>query len=210
VPSWRRGEAIALRTVCQGRVKEILPVTVAGDADGLLSLYVAEGTEWLGPFIAPGRTREVGVATEIAHLQGAAWSHAPRVWRETNTLMLLREGLFHAVWLQWEASSWTFRQWYVNFQRPYVRTAVGVDTLDLLVDLIVTPDLTTRWKDADQLAAGVDAGVISELEQERIEAEGRVIVAAARNGTPPDVADWRAWRPDCSWPIPAMQRDWLD
>lgn len=36
--------------------------------------------------------------------------------------------------------------WYINFQRPYVRTAMGVETFDLLVDIVVRPDLTWTWK----------------------------------------------------------------
>jgi hypothetical protein len=38
--------------------------------------------------------------------------------------------------------------WYVNFQRPMRRTAIGFDTFDLLLDLVIAPDLSRwDWKD---------------------------------------------------------------
>ncbi|MFJ5938817.1 DUF402 domain-containing protein [Streptomyces sp. NPDC093071] len=36
------------------------------------------------------------------------------------------------------------RNWYVNFEHPTRRGQTGFDTLDLAVDLVITPDLA-RW-----------------------------------------------------------------
>ncbi|MCM2579620.1 DUF402 domain-containing protein [Streptomyces sp. MTZ3.1] len=34
--------------------------------------------------------------------------------------------------------------WYVNFEHPARRTGLGFDTLDLVVDLVIAPDLNSR------------------------------------------------------------------
>ena len=45
--------------------------------------------------------------------------------------------------------------WYVNLQLPFRRTELGFETMDLVLDLIVDPDGSWRWKeDEDELGPG--------------------------------------------------------
>jgi protein associated with RNAse G/E len=37
--------------------------------------------------------------------------------------------------------------WYVNLQCPFRRTEVGIEAMDLMLDVVVDPDGTWRWKD---------------------------------------------------------------
>jgi protein associated with RNAse G/E len=40
--------------------------------------------------------------------------------------------------------------WYVNLQCPYRRTPLGIEAMDLMLDIVVEPDMTWRWKDDDE------------------------------------------------------------
>lgn len=58
--------------------------------------------------------------------------------------------------------------WYVNFQHPYLRTPSGFDTLDLLLDLVITPDLSQwRWKDEDTQARRL--GVVTDTVHQHVD-----------------------------------------
>ena len=38
----------------------------------------------------------------------------------------------------WEAATWQPLVWYVNLERPFMRTHFGFDTRDLCLDLVVS------------------------------------------------------------------------
>lgn len=97
--------------------------------------------------------------------------------------------------------------WYVNFERPPRRTAVGYDTLDLLVDLVVAPDLSRRrWKDEDEYAQGRRLGIVGKADHRAVEvARGRALaMIEAREGPFGADAGWADWRPDPAWPVPRL------
>ncbi|MDX6428935.1 MAG: hypothetical protein QOE54_1301, partial [Streptosporangiaceae bacterium] len=52
-------------------------------------------------------------------------------------------------------------RWYINFQRPYRRTQLGVDTFDLFLDLVVNPDLSSWvWKDEEEYLHSRRLGIV--------------------------------------------------
>ncbi|MEU6972938.1 DUF402 domain-containing protein [Kitasatospora aureofaciens] len=58
----------------------------------------------------------------------------------------------------------------MNFERPAVRTRIGFDTQDLLVDLVVEPDLSSaKWKDEDEYAHGRRLGFIIDADHRSVE-----------------------------------------
>jgi hypothetical protein len=67
---------------------------------------------------------------------------------------------------------------------PLARTAVGLDTEDRTLVIVLAPDLVWRWKHVDEFAAA--------------------IAAIARRSWPIG-ADWREWRPDPSWSVPVLR-----
>jgi protein associated with RNAse G/E len=95
--------------------------------------------------------------------------------------------------------------WKINFERPVQRTPLGIDTFDLLLDLIVDQSGQCSWKDLDEYANARRLGVISDAEHHRVhEARDRAVafVEARRGPLAPDqVMDWRV--PD-DWPIPVL------
>ncbi len=107
-----------------------------------------------------------------------------------DTLVLLREGDWHALWVSWLPSGEHWG-WYVNLQLPFRRTELGFETMDLVLDLIVDPDGSWRWKDEDELETWVARGVCEPELAERIRAEGESVLARA-----PWPTGWEEWRPD--------------
>ncbi|MER7690805.1 DUF402 domain-containing protein [Streptomyces sp. NPDC097610] len=99
------------------------------------------------------------------------------------------------------------RNWYVNFEHPTTRTTGGFDTLDLVVDLVIDPDLTTiEWKDVDEYAHARRLGIVSDTEHQAVElARTQVLALLEDRAGPFAQADrWTAWRWDAAWPSPRL------
>ena len=90
--------------------------------------------------------------------------------------------------------------WYVNFERPLVRTPFGFDTLDHKLDLVVSPDRELRWKDEHELEEAARAGVVDARE---VRAAGRRVLA-----DPPWPTGWEDWRPDPGSTPPELPDGW--
>lgn len=92
-----------------------------------------------------------------AHPRGPhPWS-AREAWADATVLMLRRSADWYSVWKFFDLQG-RFECWYVNFERPVVRTEDGIETDDLELDLVVLPDGQRRWKDVEHLARRLDQG----------------------------------------------------
>jgi uncharacterized protein len=96
----------------------------------------------------------------------------------------------------------------VNLQAPLRRTALGFDTVDHALDVIVELDGTWRWKDEDELAEAVEQGLFTTDEAEKFRADGERAVAAILEREPPFDHDWSSWRPDPAWAEPTLVPGW--
>ena len=115
-----------------------------------------------------------------------------------DSLVVLRPGSFHSVWLFWENGR--FRNWYVNFEEPLGSTRFGFDYKDWKLDLVVEPDGTWRWKDEDELEVAAGLGIV---DADAVWAEAERVVADR-----PWPTGWEGWRPDPRWPRPRYPADW--
>jgi len=98
--------------------------------------------------------------------------------------------------------------WYVDFVRPYRRTPIGIDTFDLLVDLIVKADLSGyQWKDEDEYAQGRRLGLIGDSLHHRVDAARQQVVALVESRQGPFADDRSSWRRDPAWAPPALPVD---
>jgi hypothetical protein len=136
------GRTVTVREVWAGEVWLEFPEMVVGDGDVLATLQ-RDGT----PFTFP------------EHAGGPhPWSHQTH-WRGTTVLKLRRPGEWYSVWKFFDAGAdGDFRGWYVNFERPYVRRADGIDIDDLELDLVLHPDGRREWKDVEALDARLRQG----------------------------------------------------
>jgi len=109
--------------------------------------------------------------------------------------------------LFWETESWRFAGWYINMQSPFIRTRIGFDAADNILDVWVEPDGTSSLKDDDELDEAVRAGAFNAGAAGTIRREATRAVAAIR-GREPFTGGWTQWRPDGAWPVPALKPDW--
>lgn len=126
------------------------------------------------------------------------------VWRRGPVLQLVRPGDAHAVEVLWD-EAWSLAGWYVNLQAPLRRTALGYDTADWALDVLVEPDGTWHWKDEDDFAEAIALGVFDEAAAAAVRAEGERVIEAR-----PWPTGWEDWRPPADWePLP-LPEGWDD
>lgn len=191
---------MVLREFHADRIWEARPAFVLRDTGDALSFFIPEGT-------LPMRATDDGGS--VLRVPPAGWSltPAPRPGRR-SIRSFASTAHPHAVLAIWDAG-WKPRCWYVNLQLPMRRSPVGFDTTDLFLDLVGTPDARDwTWKDEDELAEALDAGIVDVATAERIRVEAMGLAETVRAGEPPFDGDPWAWRPDTSWGIPTLPEDW--
>jgi hypothetical protein len=190
--SWSPGDTIVLRQVWRGRPLFAVPSVVVSDDPDLLVTYLPERA----PFGA------------VPGWPGGRHPWARRThWTGHGTLMLRRPGDRYSVWVFWRGEEREFSCWYVNFERPYGRSAIGIDTLDHELDLLSRNGVTWERKDDEGVDRCVAEGRFDAQEAERIRADADAFEAAyGRNGPWWDLG-WAEWRPR---PTPAvtLPDDW--
>jgi protein associated with RNAse G/E len=90
------------------------------------------------------------------------WKLAKYAWRMNRLLLILEPEKFYSTILFWDHASDKFLCYYINFQLPFSRNHCGIDTLDLELDLIVNPDFSYEWKDADDYQKAIAQIIIPE------------------------------------------------
>lgn len=129
-------------------------------------------------------------------------------WRGTGTLRLVPGTAWSSVWWCFGEDG-AFREWYVNLEVPAGRTARGPDRIDGVLDLVVDPDRTWRWKDEDEAEEAVRAGRLTPAWLDRLRAEGHRIIGLVEAGVFPFDGTWTDFRPDPAWPAPTLPPDLL-
>jgi hypothetical protein len=193
---WREGDWIVRREVWRGKPWLATVVRVIEDRPELLVSYLP--TE--APFGFPDGEWPGG-----RH----PW-HGRAAWEGHGVLMLQRPGEAHAIWHFWEEPGRSFAGWYVNFQRPFVRTGIGYDTLDLELDIWIPAAGGWAWKDWEALEDRVDEGRFTTLEVEEIRAEGLRFAADLDAGNRWWDEEWRRFVPEPGWEVPELPAGWDD
>jgi hypothetical protein len=179
---------VGIREIWCGRVWRAVPMHLVDDAGGTCVLWHPEGVPVKRPFAGARELRIPG---------DEDWTLEDRP-EETECLVFLRPGARHSLWLMWRDG--VFRSWYVNFERESKRHGALIDIVDEKLDLVVDPDGTARLKDEDELHEAARRGYLDAAEVRRELA--RVLA------DPPWPTGWEDWRPDPSWPMPALPDGW--
>lgn len=194
------GEAIALREIWQGRIWAARPLTVVADHDDLQMFYLPIGAEWF----APGAEHAEWIAAKFS----GEWTLRPRRWASMHVLSFAWPGAGHAVLHFWD-EDWVPRSWYVNVQRPLERHALGFDTLDQDLDVVVAADRSSwAWKDEEDVARGMELGAYSAAQALGFREEAEAGLRRLLDRTPPFEREWEDWRPDPKWPMPTLPEGW--
>lgn len=205
-PTFRPGTTATVRDMIYGRPFAVWPHRVVSDDGHELAVLLQPGTSGMGPALWVRALRDDDPRARAAVLPGYArrrWDVAPWTWRDTTRLSLLYPDRYFAVSLLWDLSG-ALSYWYVNFQVPYQRTAVGVDTSDLHIDLVVDPDLTYRWKDEDEYAQARRLGLVTDECHKNIQRAREEAVALIDARQPPFSEPWPRWTPDPTWALPSL------
>lgn len=199
--SRRPGDSVVLREIWRGKVKSGRPYTVVEDTPARLVLYAKAGVRWMKPIQPDGAPLK---------MRGPCWTLHEEVSTE-ESLRIITPGSRHSVILFWTAGFQELLQWYVNLEEPLVRTPVGFDYLDQMLDIVAAADLSEwTWKDEDELEATVALGRLSQVEADAVRAEGERVIAALNARRPPFSEPWDRWRPDPSWPLASLPQGWDD
>ena len=163
------------------RIDFAWPCRVAADTDDLLALFIAAGSKCMAD---PKQT----AAQKLAGERKLHPTHET-VWRH-DTLRLMFPGASHSVWLFWDGVETSRRllRYFVNLEEPFRRTAIGFDTQDHTLDIVVTPELECRWRDEEEFERHVALGI------------ARREHACLRG--------WAQWSPEPEWSPPAMPETW--
>ena len=94
--------------------------------------------------------------------------------------------------------------WYANFERPFQRTPIGIDTFDLLLDLVIEPDMSYRWKDEGEYTQGRKLGIISDDDHRQVQKAREQVLALLDQRAGPFDEGWLSWRREAHWPLPTL------
>lgn len=130
------------------------------------------------------------------------------VWTGGSLIRLIEPGTWQCVDVEFDAAG-DFIGWYVNFQQPVRRTALGFDTVDLVLDLVVAADGNWRLKDRDDFERAASARQLPQRAVAQVRAAAEWMISVAERGGPPfSERHWLTWRPPPHWTIPALPANW--
>jgi hypothetical protein len=202
--AWSSGDAVAWRSVKDGAVRTAMPLIVVRDELDLIALYRPVGTEY---------KRGTGVRGGPGGRLMLRWDggHEDVTWSRNRVLVLHKPGAAHTVQLFFDDASEEFSGWYINLEAPWRRTAIGFDTLEQLLDVVVERDLSVwHLKDEEELDWAVGRGEFTPDEATAIRAEATRAIDLVLRSVPPYGLEWMSWRPDPSWHLPTLPATWKD
>ncbi|MET0324223.1 MAG: DUF402 domain-containing protein [Ilumatobacteraceae bacterium] len=135
------------------------------------------------------------------------WRNRTR-WEGHGCLMVQRRDEMFAVWHYWRGLDRQFLCWYINFQAPFHRTAIGYDTQDFELDMVVFPDGRWVFKDRDVLADRVSEGQLSQPLVDEVVHLGDEIARELDAGQLRWDQRWADWRPPPAWRDADLPADW--
>ncbi len=141
----------------------------------------------------------------ISRFTSRRWEMEAVTWHTNRVVWLTRVGDAHAIGHFWDDATGRFIGWYANLQAPLRHTRLGFDTNDHTLDVLVAPDKTWLWKDEDQLADAVAAGIYTPAVAAEVRAEAERVIATLETRLP---TGWETWQPDPDWPPLALPAGW--
>jgi hypothetical protein len=188
IPHFQKGDRVVIREVLNGQVWTVRPVTILEDSD-------TQVVSWL----APGTLIDYPVGVEhgekcLSMWLSGEWDLFSKEFTPPGMLRVAPSGAPFEVLaplVPGDGVAW----WYVNFQRPLQRTPLGFDTMDEILDLVVSADCS-EWerKDADELELAVAMGYLSRLDAQRIDGACRFVESCLGRGDVPWDRSWSSWR----------------
>ncbi len=193
------GESATLRGVGE-KVYWAFPTIVVQDSPDLIVLYMPAGVRGKNVDHKPA-TNELFSANKLNVIDFQ--------WQRTDVLMLIVPGEAFSTYIMWETGTKSLDCWYVNLQEPIRRTSIGFDTMDNMLDVVISPDMTTwRWKDDDEFAEAQKIGFYSAEKAREILAEGERAIQLITKERRDLYKKWEMWQANPEWELPILSPDW--
>lgn len=206
---WKPGDVVALRGIYNGRVWYMQSTLVVQDTSEEVALIVLPGAECSAPEGYKNRKPDGSGHWDRwdDYLQDS-WNMHSYLWRTHRVLILLQAEKFYSTMLFWNHEKNTFVGYYVNFQLPFRRRDLSLDTLDLELDLDIKPDLSFRWKDMEEYEKGIEAGIIQPAWVKAVDDAKLEIFEKLENRQYPFDGSWLDWMFDPAWSPPKLPENW--
>jgi len=196
---WQAGEVVVLRGVLKRKLWWACPMYVVQDTPELSAFYWPIGTPTRSPVGRPTVQDELHNRITLEH----------RNWTDNDILSLHLPGTAFSIELMWPAGNRRLNCWYVHLQEPLRRTSIGFDTMDQMLDIVISPDRTHwRWKDEDEFAEAEAIGVFSPAKAQAIRAQGEQVISLLHSNLSPFCDGWQDWVPPPDWTIPEFPAGW--
>lgn len=204
---WPAGQVIVHQEVWHGRVWAARPLTVVEDDDDRLILWMPAGTRRKVPGTPPTRSDPSTLDDRLIELlQHRDWIYGDHEW-DVETLWIVHAGDWHSTWVSWLPNGEHYG-WYINLQEPLRRTPLGIQAMDLMLDVVVEPDLRWRWKDDEQFERMAARGIFDANTHARVRSEAADVIARIERREAPFDEPWPQWRAASSLPFPELPAGW--
>lgn len=202
---WKPGDIVAWRGIYEDRVWHVQPTLVVRDQPHELVLALLPGTECVAEEHYPNGDKYGNRRWDFKH---KPWKMAKYRWQTNRLLLILEPDKFYSTIYFWDNSTHEFLCYYINFQLPFKRTSNSVDTLDLDLDLIISPDYSHRWKDEDDYQKAISHGIILPEWVDEINNAKEEIFNGLENREYPLDGSWLNWMPEPNWLPPKLPENW--
>lgn len=208
---WQPGDPIVVRGIVHGHVWIAHPMTVIEDSPERLILLLRPGTQCRIPAGLIERKYSGASKDSLSRWdeqENPPWQMRDWIWKRNRFLFFKEPGAYFSECIVWHDESDEFLGWYVNFEMPSTRTAIGFDTLDLELDLEVSPAYDYQWKDEGEYEEGVRRGAISPTVAQRVEMDRPTVLERINKRMSPFDLEWVNWKPEPEWRLSPLHSDW--
>ena len=193
------GESATLRGVGE-KVYWAFPTIVVQDSPDLIVLYMPAGVHGKNVDHKPA-TNELFSADKLNVIDFQ--------WQRTDVLMVIVPDDSFSTYLMRDAVTKEVECWYVNLQEPIRRTSIGFDTMDNMLDVVISADMIEwRWKDDDEFDAAQKIGFYSAEKAREIWSEGERAVQLITKERRDLYKKWETWQANPKWEMPILSSDW--
>lgn len=183
----------------------MLPAIVIEGSEDAVALFQPTGT------VCKRRRGQRGGPQGRSLLPGA-WDggHEDWVFPNSSTIKLHIPGESFSVLRRYRDGD-GFEGWYINLELPWIRTPIGFDSRDLILDVVAAEDLSSwTWKDEDEFEWAVETGTIGAAEKVRTRRAGERAIEMMEAREFPFTDAWERFRPDGEWGLPEVPHGWRD
>jgi len=208
---WNPGDHVVQRGIAYEQVWIALPTSVVQDTPERTLLLLVPGTHCK---FSAGLVQRKYAGSQNKNQsrwdeqQNPPWTMVDWVWQQRRFLIFMEPESYYSIYMVWDHESDKFQGWYVNFELPFRRSAIGFDTLDLELDLVVSQDYALQWKDAHEYKEGIRRGAITTATAEQVGQAQSVVLEKIERRQEPFDGRWIAWMPDSAWNIPVLHQEW--